>query len=200
VALTFDCGADRGYAEDILDLLDSYGIKGSFGMTGAWAEANPDLVRRMVREGHMIFNHTYSHGSFTGRSTDGEDPGTAFRVEELEHAQQVVEDITGGYDMRPYWRPPYGDYGPQTLRDAASAGYGVTVMWTVDSLGWDGLTGDEVAERCLDALQPGEIILMHVGIQAQGDFDALPTVIEESMAQGYSFVTVEQLLQPDPAD
>ena len=195
VALTFDCGADRGYAEDILDLLDEQGIKGSFGMTGAWAEANPDLVLRMVQEGHMIFNHTYSHGSFTGASTGEDDPGTDFRVEELQHAWQVVSDITGGYDMRPYWRPPYGDIGPQTLRDAASQGYGITVMWTVDTLGWNGFSADQITERTMDALQPGEIVLMHVGA-ASADYDALPGIIEQVEAQGYSFVTVEQLMQP----
>lgn len=101
--------------------------------------------------------------------------------------------------MRPYWRPPYGDYGPQTLLDAASTDYGVTVTWKVDTLGWNGLTADEVTQRCLDELQHGEIILMHVESQAEGDFDALPTVIEQSQSQGYQSVTVEQLLQPSPA-
>ena len=195
VALTFDCGADRGYAEDILDLLDSEGIKGSFGMTGAWAESNPDLVLRMAQEGHMIFNHTYSHLSFTGFSTDGVDPGSAFRTEELEHAQQVIEDITGGYDTQPYWRPPFGDVGPQTLRDAASVGYGITVMWTVDTLGWNGFSAEQITQRTMDALQPGEIVLMHVGGQSE-DYDALSGIIQQVEAQGYSFVTVEQMMQP----
>lgn len=196
VALTFDCGADRGYTEQILDLLDSYGIKGSFGMTGYWAEDNADLVLRMAEEGHMIFNHTYSHGSFTGASTGAGDPGTAYRIEEMIATEELIAEITGGYDMRPYWRPPFGDYGPQTLLDMASIGYGITVMWTVDTLGWNGMTGAQVAERTLETLQPGQIVLMHVGYGAQGDFDALPAIIEGSRAEGYTFVTVEQLMQP----
>ncbi len=196
VALTFDCGADRGNTEAILDTLDAYGIKGSFGMTGLWAEDNPDLVLRMAQEGHMIFNHTYTHQSFTGFSTDSGDPGTDFRINEIEETEQVVAEITGGYDMRPYWRPPYGDYGPQTLADMASVGFGITVMWTVDTLGWNGMTGSQVLERCLDTLQPGQIVLMHVGVQAPGDFEALPQYIEQAEAQGYAFVTVDQLLQP----
>ncbi len=196
VALTFDCGADRGYTEDILDLLKSKGLKGSFGMTGLWAEANPDLVLRMAREGHMIFNHTYTHQSFTGFSTDSSDPGTDFRINEIEETAQVVSEITGGYDMAPYWRPPYGDVGPQTLADMASIGYGITVMWTVDTLGWNGMTGDQVLERCLDTLQPGQIVLMHVGVQAPGDFEAVAPFIEQAEAQGYAFVTVDQLMQP----
>ena len=198
IALTFDCGSDRGYTEDILDLLTSYGIKGSFGMTGLWAEQNPDLVLRMAQEGHMIFNHTTSHGSFTGVSTGTGDPGTAFRIDEMEQTDQIVETITGGYDMRPYWRPPYGDVGPQTLRDLASIGYTITVLWTVDTLGWNALTGPEVYERVMNTLQPGQIVLMHVGSQASGDFDALPDIIETATAEGYALVTVDQLMQPDP--
>ena len=200
VALTFDCGADRGFTEEILDLLDDYGIKGSFGMTGLWAEANPDLVRRMARDGHMIFNHTFTHGSFTGRSTDGVDPGSDFRINELERTDRAIQEITGGYEMRPYWRPPYGDIGPQSLRDAASAGFGMTVMWTVDTFGWNGFTAEQVAERSLDTLQPGQIILMHVGAGAPGDFGALPTIIETSVAEGYRFVTVAEMMQPDAPD
>ena len=69
MALTFDAGADRGHAEQILDTLANYGVVASFGLTGHWAKENPDLVERMVAEGHMLFNHTYSHRSFTGFST-----------------------------------------------------------------------------------------------------------------------------------
>ena len=196
VALTFDCGADRGNTEAILDTLDTYGLKGSFGMTGLWAEANPDLVLRMARDGHMIFNHTYTHQSFTGYSTDSGDPGTDFRINEIEETEQVVSEITGGYDMAPYWRPPYGDVGPQTLKDMASVGYGITVMWTVDTLGWNGMTGPQVLRRCMDTLQPGQIVLMHVGVRAPGDFEALAPFIEQAESQGYAFVTVDQLMQP----
>ena len=70
IALTFDAGADRGYAEEILDLLQAEGITASFGMMGRWAEANPDLLQRMVDEGHMLFNHSWSHPSFTGATTE----------------------------------------------------------------------------------------------------------------------------------
>ncbi|HEY2593413.1 MAG TPA: polysaccharide deacetylase family protein, partial [Chloroflexota bacterium] len=68
VALTFDAGADRGYAEAILDTLKTEGVPASFGMTGQWAQANPDLVQRMVAEGHRLINHTWEHRSWTGLS------------------------------------------------------------------------------------------------------------------------------------
>ena len=69
VALTFDAGSDAGYASLILDTLKTNKVKASFGITGQWAEAHPALLRRMVREGHTVMNHTYSHPSFTGYST-----------------------------------------------------------------------------------------------------------------------------------
>ena len=75
VALTFDAGADRGYAEEILGTLEEYGVKASFAITGHWADENPDLVARMVEEGHQVFNHTWTHRSFTGYSTAGWDEG-----------------------------------------------------------------------------------------------------------------------------
>ncbi|HEV2530056.1 MAG TPA: polysaccharide deacetylase family protein [Thermomicrobiales bacterium] len=197
VALTFDGGDDRGNAEAILELLADRGIVASFGITGEWAAANPDLVERMVADGHQVFNHTWSHQSFTGFSTGAGDPGTDYRLDELERTHAEIADLGDGYDDRPYWRPPYGDLGPQTLRDADAAGYGITVMWSVDSLGWqDGETGETVTARVLDGVEPGAIVLLHVGEAATADYDALPGIIDGLEADGYTFVTVEQVLQP----
>ncbi len=195
IALTFDAGDDRGRAEDILDLLKDRGLVASFGVTGRWADANPDLIERMVNEGHMLINHTFSHQSFTGESTGTGDPGSGFRIDELQRTEQVVEDIAG-YDLRPFFRPPYGDLGQQTLTDVATAGYGVTVMWTVDSLGWqEGATPDEVVTRVLDGAAPGGILLFHVSTDF-ADYDALPEILDGLAEDDYALVTVEQLLRP----
>ena len=195
IALTFDAGDDRGHAGDILDLLRERGLVASFGVTGKWAEVNPDLIERMVDEGHMLINHTYSHQSFTGQSTGTGDPGSDFRVEEIQRTERIVEDIAG-YDVRPFFRPPYGDLGRQTLTDVATAGYGVTVMWTVDSLGWqEGATPDEVVTRVLNRAAPGGILLFHVS-EGFADWPALPEILDGLADQDYTLVTVEQLLRP----
>mgnify|MGYP001351576507 CR=1 FL=1 len=197
IALTFDAGADRGYAEQILDTLKQYGIVASFGITGHWASENPDLVRRMVDEGHQVFNHTWSHESLTGYST-GEGTGitdSADRAEELNSTNDEIAQDAGGYDTRPYWRPPYGDIDAGVLADAAANGYTITVMWSCDTLGWDGYSVDQILERCVDPATAGDIILMHVGNGSQ-DAAALPQMIEQLEAAGFSFVTIEQLLQP----
>ncbi len=195
IALTFDAGADRGYAEEILDTLKAEGIRATFGMTGRWAEDNPDLVRRMVDEGHQLINHTYSHPSFTGHSTGQPPLSTEERLAEIRRLEEVVAQVTGSLEtMRPYFRPPYGDYDDSVLRDLPQAGYTVVVMWSVDSLGWNGLTAPEITERCLEGAEPGGIILMHVGAQSE-DARALPGLIAALRERGYRFVTVAELLQ-----
>jgi peptidoglycan/xylan/chitin deacetylase (PgdA/CDA1 family) len=199
VALTFDAGADRGFAEEILDILDQAGVKASFGITGHWADENPDLVERMAAEGHMIINHTYSHRSWTGFSTAEFDEGvlsTDERMQELTDTEQSVVKAAGKYEMKPYYRPPYGDYDDGVLDDLKSAGYYVVVMWTCDSFGWNGASVDEIIDRCGAQATAGDIILMHVGAQSL-DAKALPGLIEVLQDQGFEMVTVEELLQPE---
>lgn len=194
IALSFDAGADRGHAAQILDTLDRYGVKGSFGVTGEWAKQNPDLVKRMVREGHMVFNHTYNHKSFTGYSPKTPPLNHDEQVDELTLTRQVIMQLTG-YDTRPYWRPPYGDYDDATLRNVDDAGYYITLMWTCDTLGWQGATVDQIIARCTDPDKagPGGDIMMHVGVGSL-DWQALPQIITTLQDEGYQIVTIEQML------
>lgn len=197
VALTLDAGAGRGYAEQILDELAVQGIPATFGMTGKWAQENPDLIQRMVAEGHQLINHTWSHGSLTGASTGGEPITYDALLTELTDTENLIRDLTG-YELKPYFRPPYGDIGPITSGYLAQAGYYINVLWSCDSFGWKGFGADEIVQRCTSPEMggPGAIILMHVGADAVGDFEALPGLIGYYRGQGYAFVTVEQMLQP----
>lgn len=192
VALTFDAGADRGYAARILATLEHNGVRASFGMTGAWARVNSDLVRRMVRDHDTLINHTYDHRSFTGLSTRTAPLTTAQRTWEITETERVLRRI-GGAAVRPYFRPPFGDYDMATQLLLGRLGYRYMVMWTVDSLGWDHLSAPSILRRCLAALTPGGIVLMHVGIQSQ-DALALQPLIIAAKHRGYTFVTVAALL------
>lgn len=185
VALTFDAGSDRGFAAEILDALAAHDIKASFGMTGTWAESNPDLLARMVDEGHSLINHTYDHPHMETLSAQE-------RFLQLARAEEIINSITG-VTTKPYFRPPYGSYNKQVLIDLRSAGYRYSVMWTVDCLGWKGLPPSEVTSRCADALQPGAIILMHVG-SASTDYEALGDLIAAIDGGGYRYATIEELL------
>ena len=193
VALTFDAGSDCGYAAQIVDTLADEGILATFGMTGRWAEANPDLVRRMVNEGHLLLNHTYDHRSFTGVSTGTTALTAAERRDELARADRAVAAITGS-SMAPWFRPPYGDVDASVDADLGAAGYRYDVLWTVDSLGWKGLGPAEIAARCLDRAAPGAIYLFHVGSQSQ-DAAALSAIVAGLRGQGYGFVRVDDMVR-----
>ncbi len=192
VALTFDAGADAGFAPAILDTLREHDVRASFGLTGVWAEQQPELVRRIAREGHLLINHSYDHGSFTGASTARGPLTRAARWEQLDRTARVLRELTG-QDATPYFRPPYGDYDASVNADVGARGYAYNVMWTVDSLGWRGLSAADIAQRCLAAASPGAIYIFHVGSQSQ-DAGALPAIIDGLRARGFALETIPELL------
>lgn len=194
VTLTFDAGADRGYAERILDVLAQQRVPAAFGITGQWAEANRDLVARAAREGHAFINHTYSHPSFTGVSWTVTAKTVLDRSGQLERTERILGEVAAA-SARPYFRPPFGDYDAGVLADVGRLGYGSTVMWTVDSMGWRGLDAASITRRCLDGAAPGAIYIFHVGEQSR-DGDALPAVIEGLRARGFEIVPLAELLAP----
>ena len=187
MALTFDAGADRGYAAEILNILRDAGIKASFGMTGKWAEANPDLIRRMANEGHQFINHSWNHPSFPTISSTQ-------RADELRRTDEIIRSIAG-VGTQPYFRPPYGEYDDATLRDLAANGYTVNVMWTSDSMGWAGWSVSAITNKVVSEAVPGGNVLFHVGAQSL-DAAALPGIISQLRAQGYRFQTVRDFIEP----
>jgi peptidoglycan/xylan/chitin deacetylase (PgdA/CDA1 family) len=196
IALTFDAGEGPGHTAAILDLLAEYGIKGTFGVTGQWAEQNPELMRRIVDEGHQVINHTYDHRSFTGKSP-GTEPLTAEeRQEGVTKTEAIILDVTG-YESAPYFRFPYNDYDAASLQELDEIGFHIIAGYTCDTMAWYGYVANEIAEKCaVDANDggPGAVVLMHV-VQDE-DLEALPLIIDEYLAAGYEFVTFEQIIQP----
>ncbi len=187
VALTFDAGSDAGSTTAILNTLAAAGIRASFGLTGAWAAAHPDLVRRIVADGHQVLNHSYDHPSFTGYSTGKAPLDRAQRIDQLARTEAVLGPL--GATGRPWFRPPYGDTDASVEADVGAAGYGYEVMWTIDSLGWKGIPVDQIVARCVDGAVPGAILLLHVG-SGSADGAALPAIIDGLRARGYGFTTV----------
>ncbi len=193
VALTIDCGSDRGYAGSILDTLATRGVRCSFGVTGKWAEANPDLLRRMVNEGHHLINHTNTHPSFTGASTAGTGGQTyAQRKSQIEACEQIIVNLTG-VSTKPWFRPPYGDLDSAALNLLGELGYRYNAMWTVDLLGWNGLTQDQIVSRAANNHGNGYIYMIHVGSASQ-EGPALSRVLSAIQANGYGFATLPNLL------
>jgi peptidoglycan/xylan/chitin deacetylase (PgdA/CDA1 family) len=193
VVLTFDAGADAGFTSQILDTLGANGITAAFGITGRWAEQNPQLLQRIVRDGHQLINHSYSHPSFTGYSTGAPPLTQVQRWDQLDRTEAIVRDLTGASTL-PYFRPPYGDYDDGINADVGARGYAYNVMWTIDSMGWNGLGADGIVQRCLAQAVPGAIYVFHVG-SASRDAAALQRVIDGLRNAGYALVPLSAFAQ-----
>lgn len=193
VALTFDAGANADAVPSILTTLRRDHVPATFFLTGNFVRRYPSAARKIAVGGFRIGDHTISHPHLT-RLSDA-----AVRREILAGAEQITA-VTGA-NPAPLFRFPFGDADARTIAIANSLGY-VPVRWTVDTLGWEGTAGhisaSVVVARVLAGLRPGEIVLMHVGSNPDDhttfDADALPRVISELRARGYSFVTLDALI------
>ncbi|HET7139118.1 MAG TPA: polysaccharide deacetylase family protein [Arthrobacter sp.] len=192
VALTFDAGANSAGLAKILSALSAQGVAATFFLTGTWAADNPAGVTQIVDAGHRVANHSMTHPGFTGLSDQQ-------IAQQVLGAQQAI--LTAGADPRPLFRFPYGERDARTIAAVNDLGY-VAIRWTVDTLGWKGTSGgistQTVIDRVLGSLQPGEIVLMHIGSNPDDgttlDADALPRVIAGIKAAGYGFVTLDDVL------
>lgn len=194
IALTFDAGEGAGYTEEILDLLKQHNLKASFGVTGEWAREYPDLVNRILDEGHMMFNHSESHLSWTGNSTITEPLTVEQRTAQVNGAHEAVLDVAD-WNMQPFWRPPYGDLDAEGQTLLAELGYDYTFWWTCDTLAWMGTPASDIAAKCAsdtDLGGPGAIILMHVA--QEQDYLALEEIIADYGSEGYEFVTLDRMI------
>ncbi|UUL75191.1 polysaccharide deacetylase family protein [Pseudarthrobacter sp. Fe7] len=192
MALTFDAGANAAGLPKILSALAARGVPGTFFLTGNWAANSPQAVVQIASAGHRVANHSMTHPGFTGLGDDQ-------IAQQVSGAEQAI--LAAGADPRPLFRFPYGERDARTIAAVNSLGY-VAVRWTVDTLGWKGTSGgasvQSVADRVLAGLQPGEIVLMHIGSNPDDgttlDADALPQVIDRIAAAGYGFATLDARL------
>lgn len=179
VALTFDDGPHAVCTPMLLDGLKERGVHATFFLMGENIEGNEELVSRMKQEGHLIGNHSYRHIQLT---KEGEDKV----CDAIEKTEGIISGITG---TRPqYLRPPYGDWNDE-LECRMNL---TTVFWTVDSLDWKLQDTSQIVSRVLKRTGNSDIILMH---------DIFPTSVEAALqivdtlqAQGYTFVTVDELM------
>ena len=190
VALTFDAGSNADGLPSILATLHDQGVThATFFLTGNWVDSYPVLARRVAAR-FSLGNHTINHPHLPTL-------GDHQIVHEVRGARRTIAAATG-VDTRPLFRFPYGDSNPHALRIVNDLGY-ASIRWTVDTLGWKGasagITSDSILHRILEGLQPGEIILMHVGSSpdhSTPDADALSRVIHAIRSHGYAFTTIDR--------
>lgn len=190
VALTFDGGASNAAVDRILSTLRAKDVPATFFVTGDFARRYPNSVRAMAAAGHPVGNHSVTHPEFTKLTAD------QIRAE-LSGADAAIAPLTGR-STKPLFRYPFGDRNTTTTTVVNAAGY-VPFRWTVDSLGWQGTSGgrsaDYVCQRVLDTVQPGQVVLLHVGAHPTDgstlDADALSCIIDGTRARGYGFFTLD---------
>lgn len=190
VALTFDDAPDNRITPLVLDILKEHNIQATFFLVGTRAKAYPKLVERMVREGHVIGNHSYNHPLLTKLTLP------AFE-HQLKDTERIIEQSVG-YKPR-YFRPPYGEINEEQLRWAGDNGY-LVVNWDVDSNDWRGLSSSQILQNVMREVRPGSIILQHASGSTQngylhGTVKALPSIIKQLRERQYEFVTLPDLLQ-----
>lgn len=192
IALTFDDGPDAYYTPKVLEILNKFGVRATFFLIGENAQNNPDLVEREYLGGNNLGNHTFTHPNIVRVTQDQTDL-------ELNATQRVIQEITGHSTI--LFRPPYNaDSEPSSLEEivpvlrAQQLGY-LTVGESIDPLDWESPGKDAIVSRVMNNLQNGNIILLHDGGGTRDDtLAALPVLIQKLKDQGYTFVTVDQLM------
>ena len=184
--LTFDAGYENGNTEAILDALKKHKAPAAFFVVGNYIETAPELVKRMVSEGHIVGNHTYHHPDMSSISTE-----ESFS-RELTDLETLFEQTTG-QPMKKYYRPPQGKYSESNLKMAQSLGY-KTFFWSLAYVDWyqdNQPSHEEAYKKLLGRIHPGAVVLLHSTSKTNAEIlDSLLTKWEE---MGYRFASLDEL-------
>jgi len=181
IALTFDDGPNAQFTPLLLDGLKKRGVKATFFLIGKNIETgnNADIVKREWEEGHLLGNHTYNHVEITRVSND-----TAYQ--EIKATNDLISEITGA--PVEYMRPPFGLWQKKLEQRI----HVLPVMWTVDPLDWATENEDEIVNKVVTEVEENDIILLHDCYKSS--VRAALRIVDLLEAEGYQFVTVDELL------
>lgn len=187
IYLTFDAGYENGYTDAILDVLGKHKVSATFFLVGNYLETSPELVKRMVEEGHTVANHTYHHSNMSTISSK-----EAFQ-KELKELEVLYKKITGE-EMVKFYRPPQGIYNEDNLKIAQNLGYH-TFFWSLAYVDWYNdkqPTKEEAFEKLLGRIHPGAIILLHSTSKTNSEI--LDELLTKWKEMGYNFGTLASLI------
>ena len=184
--LTFDAGFENGNTTPILDALKNHNVSATFFVVGTYIESEPELIRRMVSEGHTVGNHTWHHPDMSQISTL-----ESFQ-KELKDVEDIYRDVTGE-EMTRFYRPPQGKYSEANLKMAQQLGY-KTFFWSLAYVDWyvdNQPTREEAFDKLLTRIHPGAIVLLHSTSSTNAQIlDELLTKWEE---MGYTIKPLTEL-------
>ncbi|MDQ0246922.1 peptidoglycan-N-acetylmuramic acid deacetylase [Bacillus fengqiuensis] len=186
IYLTFDNGYENGYTEKVLDVLKEKKVPAAFFVTGHYLKDQPDLVKRMVKEGHIVGNHSWHHPDLTQVSDKR-------LKEELQKVKDEYKQLTGRDDMK-YLRPPRGIFSERTLALSKQEGY-TTAFWSLAFVDW--ITNQQKGwkysyDNIMRQIHPGCILLLHT--VSKDNAEALSQAIDDLRKQGYEFHSLDEYI------
>ena len=185
IAITFDAAWTDQDTQQLIDILAKHNAKATFFIVGDWAEKFPESVKAFFDAGHTIANHSDTHKAFSKCSREE-------IKEEIMNCNKKLEAITGVPVT--LVRAPSGDYTDQSLEVCKELGM-TMIQWNCDSLDYTKISVDEIVNRVIKGTTNGSILLFHNGVDNTAP--ALDRILTELAKQGYSFVSVEDLIYKD---
>ena len=179
IALTFDDGPHPIYTPQMLELLKEEQVPATFFLLGENVELYGDVVKEIAKEGHLIGNHTYHHVQITSLSLEE-------ACKEIQETSDLIEELTG--TGTEYVRPPFGTWNEE-LEERLNL---IPVMWSIDTKDWTTQNVDWIVRKTVKHAEDHDIILMHDSYQST--VDAVKRVIEQLEAEGFEFVTVDEII------
>lgn len=190
--LTFDCGFENGNTPLILDALKKHNAKAAFFVVGHFVEKNPDLIKRMAEEGHIVGNHSYHH-------PDMSQMGKEEFAKELGELEGLYEQAAAK-PMEKYYRPPQGKYSENSLKLAKELGY-KTFFWSLAYVDWNQdsqPTHEEAFDKLLSRVHPGAVVLLHNTSKTNGEI--LDELLTKWEGMGYTFKSLAEFPAGDKQD
>ena len=188
IYLTFDCGYENGNTATILDALKKHNAHATFFVVGNFISTSPDLVKRMVKEGHTVGNHSFHHPDMSKIST----------IDSFSKELQELEDLyteTTGKPMTKFYRPPQGKYSESNLKMAQELGY-KTFFWSLAYVDWyqdKQPSKEEAFSKLIGRIHPGAVVLLHSTSSTNAQI--LDELLSKWEEMGYTFQSLDQLVE-----
>ena len=184
LSISFDAAWGNEDTQQLIDILSKYNVKATFFVVGEWVDKYPESVKALSDAGHEVMGHSNTHAHFNSLSSQE-------IVDDLNACNDKIEAVTG---VRPtLFRCPYGEYDDHVINAVRSLDI-EPIQWDVDSLDWKDLSAADITQRVTSKVQPGSIVLFHNA--AKHTPEALPTILETLLQEGYTFVPISQLILP----
>lgn len=193
IYLTFDAGYENGCTEPILDALKKHNAPATFFLVGHYLETAPELVARMVEEGHTVGNHTWSHPDMSAIS------GAEAFADEMRRVEEKYQEMTA-QEMVRYYRPPQGKYNTENLQMARELGY-QTFFWSLAYVDWQQdkqPSHEEALGKLTKRIHPGAIVLLHSTSRTNAEI--LDELLSRWEEMGYRFGSLEELTKLHDAE